>query len=275
MKKNTTKAFYIVVLLCILNTVLTAQEKDLRIVSLVPAVTKSLQLLELEENIVGCTSFCPVKDNQHTTEVASAIDVNIEQVYTLKPDLVITSSLIPPESSEHLKKLGLQVAFFHYPKSFNDLCQQLIRLGDLTNKSELANAIVHTAKQKLDLAQKTIPEAPKPLIFIEVGANPLFTAVPNTFMDDYITFVNGKNLAHDFTTGSITRETVLLRNPDIIFIVTMGIVGQQEKDTWHSYPSLSAAQNNKIFVLDADKTCSPTPTSFVYVVEEMIKRIYH
>jgi iron complex transport system substrate-binding protein len=37
------------------------------------------------------------------------------------------------------------------------------------------------------------------------------------------------NIASDLTRGAITRESVIIRNPDIIFIVTMGIAGEEEK----------------------------------------------
>jgi hypothetical protein len=47
--------------------------------------------------------------------------------------------------------------------------------------------IVEYQKRRLDSIKKSIPKGKKPKIFIELGAKPLFTAVPNTFMDDFIT----------------------------------------------------------------------------------------
>jgi len=41
-----------------------------------------------------------------------------------------------------------------------------------------------------------------------------------------------------------------------------------------SYSSLSATRGNRIFILDADKTCSPTPVLFLDALEEIIKLIY-
>ena len=65
----------------------------------------------------------------------------------------------------------------------------------------------------------------------------------NTFMNDFITFAGGENIASDLTRGTITRESVLLRNPDVIVIVTMGILAEEEKDRWASSKQLNAAKN--------------------------------
>jgi iron complex transport system substrate-binding protein len=93
-------------------------------------------------------------------------------------------------------------------------------------------------------------------------------------MEDFIQFAGGKNIASELKLGSVTREYVLKQNPDIIFIVTMGIVAEEERETWLNYPSLSASKSKRVFILDADKTCSPTPVLFVDALEEMIRLTY-
>lgn len=249
-------------------------QKEQRIVSLAPSLTKNIVLLNKDVNLVGRTSFCKVPGEDDVPVVASAVDVNLEKVYSLKPDLVLVSSLTHPETIEHLKKLDIKVKSFPYPESYEDLCDQFIEIGTLMNKEEHARQIVTRAKQRLDSLTQSIPQVPSPDIFMEIGANPLYAAIPNTFMHDYIVYTNGKNIAHDFTKGSITRETVLVRDPDVIFIVTMGVVGEEEKKTWSGYPNLSATQNDQIHIINADKSCSPTPVTFVEVVDEMIQLMY-
>ena len=71
----------------------------------------------------------------------------------------------------------------------------------------------------------------------------------------------------------ISKEFVLLQNPDIIFIVGMGIVGENEISKWQEINSLNAVKNDKLFPLD-DYICSPTPITFVETVEELIKLLY-
>lgn len=269
MKRN----FFLFTILLFCQLTSQAQEAK-RIVSLVPWVTKSLYLMGEQSRLVGCTSFCPVEASDHIPVVANAMNVNLEKILMLKPDLVVASSLNRPETIDNLKKLGIQVVLQPYPKSFEEICDYFVQIGELVGQTAKATEIVKQQKLRLEKLRAGIPSGKTPNIFIQIGAKPLFCAVPNTFMEDFIRFSGGKNCAEDLKLGSVTREYVLKQNPDVIFIVTMGIVAQDEKKTWESYQSLSASKSKKIFILDADKTCSPTPILFVDALEEMIGLIY-
>lgn len=267
------KLRFLLILLFASQFAIQAQQAK-RIVSLVPWVTKSLYLIGEQSRLVGCTSFCPVEAADHIPVVANAMSVNLEKTLTLKPDVVIASSLNKPETIENLKKLGIKVLLQPYPKSFEEICAYFIQIGELVGQGAKAKEIVSQQKARLAKLASGIPSGKTPGVFIQIGAKPLFCAVPDTFMDDFIRFSGGKNIAEELKLGSVTREYVLKQNPDVIFIVTMGIVAQEEKDIWLGYQSLSASRGRKIFVLDADKTCSPTPILFVDALEEMIKLMY-
>lgn len=250
-----------------------AQEAK-RIVSLVPWMTKSLYLMGEQGRLVGCTNYCPVEATDKIPVVATAVNVNIEKVLMLKPDLVFASSLIKPEILDNLKKLGIKIEYMPYPKSFDEICTDFIRIGELVGQHAKAKNIVAQQRDRMTKIKARIPAGKHPKMFIQIGAKPLFCAVPHTFMDDFISFAGGTNIASELKTGSITREYVLTQNPDIIFIVTMGIVAEEERDTWMTYPSVSASKNKHIFILDSDKTCSPTPVLFVDALEEIIRLSY-
>jgi iron complex transport system substrate-binding protein len=267
------KTFFILHVLLSCQLIVQAQQAK-RIVSLVPWVTKSLYLMGEQKRIVGCTSYCPVQAPDKIAIVANAMSVNIEKIVTLKPDVVFASSLNKPETIDNLKKLGIKVVLQPYPESFDEICKYFIQIGDVVGQGAKAKEIVNQQKSRLAKAKAGVPAGKTPGVFIQIGAKPLFCAVPGTFMDDFIRFSGGKNSAAGLELGSVTREYVLKQNPDVIFIVTMGIVAQEEKDTWLGYQSLSASKSKKIFILDADKTCSPTPILFVDALEEMVKLMY-
>lgn len=267
------KSHIVLILLFICTLTISAQEAK-RIVSLVPWMTKSLYLMGEQGRLVGCTSYCPVEATDKIPSVATAVTVNLEKTLMLKPDLVFASSLIKPETIDNLKKLGIKVEYLPYPKSFDEICTDFIRIGELVGKEDKAKIIVSQQKERLAKLKARIPVGKHPKIFIQIGAKPLFCAVPNTFMDDFVSFSGGTNIASELKNGNITREYVLKQNPDVIFIVTMGIVGEEERDTWKKYPSLSASKSKNIYILDSDKTCSPTPVLFVDALEEMIRLTY-
>ncbi|HZL11619.1 MAG TPA: helical backbone metal receptor [Prolixibacteraceae bacterium] len=267
------KHLFLLVFVLVCQLSVQAQEVK-RIVSLVPWVTKSIYLMGEQEKLVGCTSYCPVEASDNIPVVASSMSINIEKTLTLRPDIVVASSLIKPESIDNLRNLGLKVAYLPYPESFEEICSYFIQVGKLIGKPEKARKIVSQQRTRLAELISGIPAGKNPKVFMQIGAKPLFCAVPNTFMEDFIRFSGGENIAAELKIGGVTREFVLKQNPDVIFIVTMGIVAEEEKDTWLSYSALSATKNKKIFILDADKTCSPTPVLFLDALEEMIKLMY-
>ncbi|MBE9511711.1 MAG: ABC transporter substrate-binding protein [Bacteroidetes bacterium] len=250
-------------------------ENGIRIVSLAPSITKELESFNMTENIVGATSYCDISKKNKELIVGTATEVNIEKILLLNPDIVIASGLTKQTTINTLKNNGIAVHFIKKMQSFDDICNQAIELGTLVGKADLALSIVKRSRQRVDSMQSLIPSRHNKLkVFFQIGAKPIFTVIPNTFMNDYIIFSGCENLAADMDRGTITRESVLRRNPDVIFIVTMGIVGNEEKKKWESYAELNAVKSKKIFIIDSNIACTPTVLSFTETLEQVIKKIY-
>ncbi len=246
-----------------------------KIITLSPSLTKSLLSLGISNRLIGCTTYCILPDTCKIPTVATAITVNIEKVFSLQPDLVLATSLTMPETIQKLRQLGLHVEVFNTPKSYEEICEQFIEVGRVTGKEKEARSIIDLEKQKVSSILERVPKGnSKPTIFFQIGANPIFSVLSGTFMDDFITMAGGKNIASDFKHGTASRESILIRNPDIIIVTTMGIFGEQERKEWGKYPELNAARNHKILVVDADKACSPSPDHFREILKEIIDFIY-
>lgn len=246
-----------------------------RIISLAPSLTKNLYLLGAENLLVGCTNYCTLQSETDAEVVASALQVNYEKAVMLKPDLVITTTLTKPKTIDTFKKLGVEVLVYETPQSFDVICTQFIDLGKQVGKKAEAETLIANARERMKEIREKIPaDAPRQKIFMQIGANPLFGVVPNTFMNDFVRLSENDNIADDLAIGSINRETVLIRNPDIIVVVLMGLIGEEEKKQWESYSSLSAVKKDQIFIMNADQACSPTPLSFIEALEELITKIY-
>jgi len=268
------KKTLLLIFLCILTSFYGFSQEAKRIVSLAPSVTNMLYLMNSQDRLVGCTNYCLEGVKEGKSVVATAIEVNVEKVFLLKPDIVFTAALTKPSTLDAIRKLGIKVVTFQSAKTYDEICKQFIQLSKFTSKESFAQNLVKTQKHRLDSLKKKIPVGKKPKIFFEIGAKPLFTAVPNTFMNDFITQAGGVNIATDLSTGAITRENVILKNPDAIVIVTMGIVGVEEKATWEKYRSITATKNGKVFIVDPYKSCGPNPVTFVDVVEELVNKLY-
>lgn len=241
-----------------------------RIVSLGPALTESLYLLQVPEKIVGVTTYCQNPPEAKTKEkVGSVVEFNLEKVLSLKPDLVLATALTDVRGVEKLKRLGVAVKVFDQARNFNQLCEQFLELGKMVGRPAAAGKIVSQARKKVENVRQRVKNLPKTSVFVQVGTRPLFTVTGDSFVNDYIELAGGTNISRDAKTGLFSREEVLNRNPDVIIIITMGIVGKQEEKNWRKYQNLKAAHTGRIHVLDAYKIGSPTPIGFAETLREI------
>lgn len=242
-----------------------------RVISLTPSITENIYLIGAQDKLVGCTSYCVQAINDDVQQVGSAVNVNIEKVFALQPDLVLTMGLTKPQDLEAMKKLGIKVELIKTPKTFEEICAQTLYIAKLVGHSANAEKVVQQAKTTVtDIRQKS-SKLEQSKIFFQIGANPIFTVLQNTFMDDYITICNGENISAGMTKGTMTRESILLKNPDVIVIATMGGFGMEEQKVWNTYSGMSAVKKEKVFIISSETSCSPTPTNFVSALEDVYK----
>jgi len=246
-----------------------------RIISLSPSMAEELYILGAEDKLVGCTVYCQRPPEAGSKErVGTGIEVNLEKAVSLKPDLVLAIPLTSPKTVEKLKNLGIKVITFSTPKDFEGICKQFLELGKLVGKEKEAEDVVKSAEGRLALIRKKVKDLYKPKVLVQVGARPLFVATGRYFINDYIELGGGINIARDAKEGIYSREQVLKSDPDIIIIVTMGIVGEDEKEIWEKYKTLNAAKNGRIFIVDSYNFCNPTPVSFMETLEKIVEMLH-
>lgn len=262
--------FKLFVLLAIIGFVVKAQVSK-RVISLTPSITENIYLIGAQDKLVGCTSYCTLAVDDGVEQVGSAVNVNVEKVFALQPDLVLTMGLTKPQDLEAMKKLGIKVEVIKTPKNFEEICQQTLQIGELVGNKDESEKVIREAKNSIaEIKQKSIGLGENK-IFFQIGANPIFTVLQNTFMDDFITICNGQNIAAGMTKGTMTRESVLVKNPDVIVIATMGGFGAEEQKVWNTYKGMSAVKKQKVFIISSETSCSPTPANFVSALEDVYR----
>jgi len=241
-----------------------------RIISLGPALTEELYILGAEDRLVGCTVYCRRPPEASDKEkVGTALEINLERVVSLKPDLVLATSLTNPEAKAKLANLEIKVITFPEARSFSQICEHFLELGRIVGKEKEAVGIIGIAKDKVDSIKKRTQNLQRPKVFIQIGTRPLVTAIGDSFINDFIEFAGGINISQDSKNIRYSREKVFMDDPDIIIIVTMGIDGEGEKKIWQRFETLTAAKDNRIYIIEPDKITSPTPVIFADTLEEI------
>jgi iron complex transport system substrate-binding protein len=246
-----------------------------RIVSLAPSLTESIYLLEMGSCLVGDTIYCnkPL-DAQNKKRVASAVDVNIETVIRLNPDLIVATHLTDHRAINKFKSLGINIASFAQPYNFQQMSEQFLRLGQKLGQKQLAEKLVNKARERINILIDHLGPVTKQKVFVQLGARPLYAATSESFVNDLITLARGINIASNQKKGIFSTEKVLANNPDVILITSMGMTGEDERKRWLRFDSLKAAQSKRIHIIDSELFCSPTVVSFADALQQLIQLLH-
>lgn len=270
------RLFLSIIFLLNISTVIFAHDAyPQRIISLGSTLTEELYLLGVEDKLVGVTTYCQRPPQAKTKEKIGTIkEVNLEKIVSLSPDLILVTSLTNPKTKEKLKNLGIKVVEFSYARNFAQICDEFLKLARLVNQEEGAKRIIQQARNKVETIKKSVQGLSNPKVFVQIGARPLFSANQDSFINDFIEFAGGTNIASTSKSGLYSREKVIKDNPDVIIIATMGIAGEREKEIWLRYKTINAARNNRIYIIDSYKLCSPTPVTFVETLENIVEMLH-
>lgn len=244
-------------------------KKTRKIISLSPAITEWLAALGLSGEIAGVTTYCQRPSGiEKKQKVGTIMEIDVEKVAALKPDMVIAMSLTNIKDLNRLEKLGVPVKVFPIPKDFASLCEIFLGIGRFVGKEKDARRLIGNAQRQVSFIKEKTARFKARKVFIQIGAKPLYAATRDYFVNDYIEFIGGINIFKDAATGLVSKEEVLRRNPDVIIIATMGISGENEKKAWQRHAMITAVRNGEVYILDADKICSPTPLTFAVFLRE-------
>jgi len=243
-----------------------------RVISLGPVLTKTIYLLGAGDRLIGDTTYCEDPPTTPKEKIGSLIQVNVEKIISLKPDLVLASQFTKEKQIRILRQFNIRVEPFKNPKTFEEICTNTLRLGRLIGASDKAEKIIATARARLAKVQDLIAGLPPKKVFIQIGIKPLHTANEKSFVNEFIRFSGGINIAAHQNSGVYSREKVVEQNPDVILISTMGSsksAGITEKQQWMSFNSMGAVKHKAIYLLDSEIICSPTPLIFARGVREI------
>lgn len=249
-----------------------------RIVSLGPRLTEAVFLLGEGDHLVGNTLYCNRPEPARTrAKVGTILELGIEKILSLRPQLILATRLNPPEQLDKLTRLGLRVEIFDQPRSFDDLCGQFLRLGTLLGRESRAEEIVHRARTAVEAIRLAVAPLPRPPVLLQVGVDPLVGAERRSFTHTYIELAGGTNIAADQLNGAIGTEQVLVLNPEVILIAVMGGesgVAAGERRRWLDFQGLSAAKTGRVVILDPDPVCSPSPLSYAETLNRIARLIH-
>ncbi len=200
----------------------------MRIVSLVPSLTETLCSLQLEDYVVGCTSFCvcPPDIHRQALLVGGTKDPDLEKITSLKP----THILVNTEENRTVDILGLKKIFADtatqviefFPRKIEDVEKMIDDLGKIFGRQALANEKTNQIQIIAAELLKRHKQVLKPKTFLYfIWKKPYMVAGKNTFISNLLESAGLSNLINTPAYPTLTtKEWSSHPSADLIFFST-------------------------------------------------------
>lgn len=189
-----------------------------RVVSLNVCTDQLAMMVAGEGQLVSVSSLARDPLYSPMAAEAEAYPVNhglAEEVFSLRPDLVLAGAHAATRTVALLRKLGVRVAVFPLARDLSDVPEALARMGDLLGREKTAAAIA--ARFEADLARLRTHRAP-PLRAATFYPN-AYTSGSGSLADAILSAAGLVNIAAEKGLSGLTRlplEALVMATPDLV-----------------------------------------------------------
>ncbi len=259
------KLFSILFVVVLIPQLLAAPQ---RIISLSPHLTEILFALGAGERVVAVTNFCQYPaEAQQKQKIGGFIDINLEQIIALKPDLILG---VPAHDKlrDQLRSFGIEV--HTYPnETVRDIFATIESVGTDIGASEQGRAFVKVLEDSLNSIVQKGQNNKSVAAMLVIGREPgstrnITVAGPNTFISEIWQMAGGINIFSDLPVryGTVNLEELLVRNPAAIIEFDVksdtASVIHSGKSEWAGL-EVAAVVNGNTFTVAGTHTLIPGP----------------
>ena len=210
------------------------------------------------ETMIGRAHEDSAQYIRHLPVVGRVLSPSIEAIVALRPDLVIAWA-DAAEVIGRLRKSGIAT----YAARFDRLdasATNMRRIGILVGARAQADSLAQRMASEWADLRRRYDGAAAPTVLYVLDTQPLWTAGPDTFVDDLIQVAGGRNAFDDLPTkwSEVSLEAVISRQPDVI-IIAQPASGSRSMDwlTGPGWRDLNAVRNKRVHVVDSDRFNRP------------------
>lgn len=235
------------------GTLVIIPETPRRIISLAPSVTEILFALGLDREIAGISDADDhPPDRVRTKPRIGGTVINIERIVSLEPDLIIGMPSLQHDQLTRLRALRLPVlavdAF-----SVAEVAEQIRVIGRATGRAEQAADLASLIERRA----RAVSPVPPLRVYVEVWNEPLLAVAGGTLVEDLVRRAGGRNIFGDRKGYiQVPMETVLVRNPQVIFLLYPGRDRLPARPGWRS---VAAVRTGRVHDLPASLVTRPGP----------------
>jgi iron complex transport system substrate-binding protein len=240
----------------------------MRIISICPSNTELLEYLGMTEHLIAVDDFSdwPLII-QHLPRVGPDLDINMDLVEQLDPDIVLASLSVPgmEKNVEQLQKRNIPHLVLN-PNSLDEIANDLLTLGNALNVMDKAETIVQKFYTFIDEYKRLSNKIEqKARLYWEWWPKPVFTPGKTNWLTEISLLAGGVNIFADLEQANVQTdwEEVKARNPEHICLAWVGVrTDKINSDIVRKRPKwceMEAVKANRIYVLEEALYCRPSP----------------
>ena len=248
-----------------------------RVVSLSPNLTESLYALGMDDLLVGDTDYCdypPAAARKH--KVGGAINPSLEEIASLKPDVVLVTKLNRLETVQELERLGI-AAYATDPHTVDEIRSSIHRLAEILGNPAAGEALDRALlQQESSLRQRLQNTTPRRVLFV-VWTDPLQSVGKHTFIADALVHAGAVSVvesSQDWPRMSL-EEMVRLQPDYLVFASSHSEAVSRDVEALAKRPGWNAleAVKHRRFAVISDAVNRPAPR-LLSAVEELARQLH-
>ena len=252
-----------------------------RIISLAPNITEILFDLDLGEKVVGVTRYCDFPEKALKKEkIGGMIDLNLEKIIALKPDLIIGFRGNPLRTIERLRSLHLPLFVLEMGTNLETVFIIIEKIGTITQKEEKAEIIVESMKKRYNETQAALRDVQhEPRVFLSIHGTGLWTCGKGSFLNDLVGKARGVNIAGNIPRKWLhyNREQLIHDNPEVIITLSKSQREFSKVKEWIKNEAhlkrIKAVETDRIYFLDQNLATRPGPR-LIDALEELAQILH-
>jgi iron complex transport system substrate-binding protein len=248
-----------------------------RIACLTTESVEVLYALGAEDLIAGISGYTtrPARARSEKPKISGFSSANLERIFAVSPDLVISYSNMQSEISRDLIAAGLEVHAFNQ-RDVAGILRMIAVLANLVGKPEQGAALIAQLQQEITQAKAQAAQwTRRPIVYFEEWDSPMMSCIG--WVSELITIAGGQDAfaglaQHHSAKHRIIADPadVVARSPDIIIASWCGKKFRPEKMTerpgWQQIPAL---QHGQVFEIKSADILSPGPSAITHGLPQL------
>ncbi len=232
----------------------------MRVISLAPSNTEILCALGLAHDIIATTIYCDYpKSMVKKPKVGSWIAIKQDYVASLKPDLIVTATVVQEKIAERLQQSKLPVLHLD-PRTIDGIYRSILAIGQATGTEAKATQLIASMKDELENHKNKLPKRQR--VYIEEWHRPPFAS--GNWVPELVFYAGGQYglVSPGILSRTVTTKEVQQYDPQVIFLSICGFHDKLPTDIVRrrkGWENLSAVKHNQVYVLDDTVLNRPGP----------------